>query len=81
MQDAPEYKDSGVEHWWKAPAARRVLAEEGRDLLWTDDDADEELGRDERAELARLGRLLIVCPDPRTGLCKKHLRRIDQFLA
>ena len=81
VQEAPEYKDSDAEHWWKAPGARRVLAEEGRDLLWTDDDADEWLGRQERTELASLGhRLLIVCPDSRTGLCKKHLKRITQFL-
>lgn len=80
VQEAPEAKDFDAERWWKMPAARRVLAEEGRDLLWTDDDADRELGRDERTELARLGRLLIVCPDSRTGLCKKHLRQIDGFL-
>jgi hypothetical protein len=80
VQEAPEYQDPGEEPWWKAPAARRILAEEGRDLLWTDDDADSELGRDERTKLASLGRLLIVCPNSRTGLCKKHLRRIDGFL-
>jgi len=84
VQDAPEYKrlDDFLdrERWWKAPAARRVLADEGRDLLWTDDDADTELARGERTELASLGRLVIVCPDSRTGLCKKHLRRIDAFL-
>lgn len=81
VQEAPEYKEYGAEGWWKSPAARRILAEEGRDLVWTDDDADLELGRDERMELATLGRrLLIVCPDSRTGLCRKHLRRIDKFL-
>jgi len=80
VQEAPEYKGFETERWWKTAAARRVLAKEGRDLLWTDDDADRELGTDERAELSRLGRLLIVCPDSRTGLCKKHLSRIDQFL-
>jgi len=80
VQEAPEYKGIGAYDWWKKPAARRVLAEEGRDLVWTDDDADMKLGRQGRTELASLGRLLIVCPDTRTGLCKKHLRRIGQFL-
>ncbi len=73
-----KYLDRG--RWWKLPAARRVLADEGRALLWTDDDADTDLRGEERAQLARLGRLLIVCPDRRTGLCKRHLRRIDAFL-
>jgi hypothetical protein len=80
VQEAPEYQAFGAEDWWKLPAARRVLAEEGRDLLWTDDDADLYLQGDQRAELASLGGLLIVCPDSRTGLCKKHLRRIARFL-
>lgn len=81
VQEAPEYKEFDADRWWKTPAARRVLGGEGRDLLWTDDDADRELAPDERAELAAMGRLLIVCPDSKTGLCGRHLRRIDEFLA
>jgi hypothetical protein len=49
--------------------------------LWTDDDANWELPKRERAELLKVGpRLLIVCPDASTGLCGEHLRRIGQFL-
>jgi hypothetical protein len=81
VQEAPEWKEqAGTEAWWKVPAARRVIAEEGRDLVWTDDDADRELSRGERAGLMGLGRLLIVCPQFATGLCRKHLRTIDRLL-
>lgn len=62
------------------PAARRVLGGEGRELLWTDDDALTELTPQERAELDGLGRMLIVAPRLETGLCPRHLRQIDRFL-
>jgi hypothetical protein len=81
---APEYGklDEFLDRnrWWKFPAARRVLADEHRALLWTDDDAGSDLRREERAELASLGRLLIVCPNAKTGLRRRHLRQIDAFL-
>jgi hypothetical protein len=84
VAEAPEYQQLHEfldrDRWWKLPAARRVLADEGRILLWTDDDAHTDLRRDERTELSGLGRLLIVCPDAMTGLCRRHLRRIDAFL-
>jgi hypothetical protein len=76
---APEF-DEPEEKWWKLPGARRVLGEEGRGLLWTDDDTGAEMSRAERAGLKSLGPLLIVCPDTMTGLNHRQLRRIDAFL-
>lgn len=85
VQHAPEFLDNRDylrrNKWWKYPAALRVLGEEGRPLVWTDDDAGTDLSRDERAELTELGRVLIVSPDHTTGLCRRHLRQIDAFLA
>ncbi|MFG1872060.1 hypothetical protein [Micromonospora arborensis] len=67
--------------WWKLPAAERVVNEEGRALLWTDDDADWELrphgGQD---ALARIQPTLIICPGRHIGLSPKNLRHIDAFL-
>lgn len=77
---APEFHAGTRQGWWKVPAVRRVLADEGRAVVWTDDDASHDLGHTERAELAALGRLLIVSPDPLTGLCKRHLAKISEFL-
>lgn len=67
--------------WWKLPAAERVVGEEGRALVWTDDDANRELrGRSGKENLSRLAPTLIVCPRTHIGLTRKHLRMIDGFL-
>lgn len=84
VQDAPEYaaRTDALRRgrWWKLPAAQRVMQDEGRSLLWTDDDAAWDLGREQEAYLASLGSLLVVAPSQQTGLCKRHLRLIDEFL-
>lgn len=67
--------------WWKLPAAERVVGEEGRPLIWTDDDIRSELewrGRDR--SLHALGRVLTVSPPTHVGLTPKHLRLIDEFI-
>lgn len=87
VQDAPEFhtvyqrgeSDRG-EGWWKYPAAHRVVVDEHRTLLWTDDDITWSLGRRGSGELRALGSALLVSPNDRTGLCKRHLRQIDEFL-
>lgn len=67
------------ETWWKLPAAERVLADEGRPLLWTDDDAREELARPGARD--RLdGTHLILSPRANVGLTPGNLRIIDAFL-
>lgn len=63
----------------KLAAARSVLDDEGRCLVWTDDDAIPEtwLLRD---ELEAGGRALLIAPSPRRGLQPSHLHSIEAFL-
>ncbi len=65
--------------WWKLGAVERVIREEGRRLLWTDDDirygGDEELER----VLSAPG-VLAVSPTPTTGLDRGDLASIADFL-
>jgi hypothetical protein len=79
LQPAPEFDEPISLTWWKLPAARRVLSE-GRRLIWTDDDVGSELSRVERRELKATGRALLLCPDTKTGLRHRHLKRIESFL-
>jgi len=95
VADAPEFLAGSQEAaaailedrspvWWKLPAAERVVAEEGRPLIWLDDDIADELWR-EGGTAYQIGTpdapALLVCPNERTGLTPKHLRMIDSFLA
>lgn len=84
VQYAPEFLDveEALRHdqWWKLPAAQRVVTDEGRALLWTDDDADWDLTAEQRTALEVAGRVLIVSPSSLVGLCRRHLRAIDEFL-
>jgi hypothetical protein len=71
VADAPEYKAflaEGVTGWWKRPAAERVLTEESRPLIWTDDDITWSLRRQGQDEIRALGPALLIAPDDRTGL-------------
>jgi hypothetical protein len=68
------------EAWWKLPAATRVLVDEKRPLIWTDDDITYDLGRRGQDEMRTLGPALLLGPNERTGLTPKHLRRITEFL-
>jgi hypothetical protein len=68
--------------WWKLPAAEGVVDGEGRALLWTDDDAETQLGlvggREHR--LYRLPAVLVVAPRTQIGLTPMDLLTIDAFL-
>lgn len=68
--------------WWKLPAAERVVAEEGRALLWTDDDAEVQLDgwTGEAHALRRTRSVLIVAPRTQVGLTPRDLLTIDAFL-
>ena len=84
VQESPEWTvhlRGETEEWWKIGAALRVVEDEHRALVWTDDDAyDYNLDRGVRTRITSAGPCLIVAPSPTTGLTPKHLRRIDAFL-
>jgi len=82
---APEHHDP-AEHtahgWWKLAAAARVLDEEGRRLVWTDDDISfgTQLLGSRVAELLRRPGVLAITPRTTIGLTRKNLLAVDEFL-
>jgi hypothetical protein len=79
---------SGYGEWWKLPAAQRVLSEEGRRLLWTDDDLAFEATRAYWSSLplplppglAADRSSLLISPRENLGLTRRHLADIADFL-
>lgn len=72
----------GLPIWWKLPAAIRVVRDEQRPLIWTDDDISSEL-HDRRYDFDNLRKhapLLTISPNRYTGLTPKHLRQIASWL-
>ena len=95
VADAPEFRNGsadaaawiaaggrpGREPWWKLGAAMRVVEQEGRSLVWTDDDIGDALWGADRINVGTDGApALLVCPDHRTGLIRRDLDVIDTFL-
>ena len=79
---APEFLERETDVWWKLPAAERVVREECRPLIWADDDITWSLAHyDVDAELRAHAPALLISPDETTGLMRKHLRQISDFLA
>jgi hypothetical protein len=70
----------GEPTWWKYGAAHRVLTEEGRALLWFDDDLESKLPRRLRDLMQANHAVLFISPDGHTGLIPRHLRQAEQFL-
>lgn len=74
----------GPETWWKLPAALRVVHEEGRRLIWTDDDLEMERWRAYGLGGLSIGLTgsarLLISPQDRLGLTPKHLRQIAEFI-
>lgn len=64
--------------WWKLPAAERVVLEERRHLIWTDDDINKELAR-YPSDMYDTGR--VISPKQNIGLTPKALEVIDTFLS
>ncbi|MEN3305778.1 MAG: hypothetical protein V7603_1980 [Micromonosporaceae bacterium] len=62
----------------KLAAAKRVLEDEGRYLVWTDDDAVPASWL-LREELAADGRALLISPPPRRGLQPPDMDAIEEF--
>ena len=71
----------GLPAWWKYGAARRVVIEERRPLVWVDDDITMELSRRTRDNLANIGPVRYISPDSTTGLIPRNLGEIDAFLS
>lgn len=84
VQDCPEFNTRyEIDHWFKLPAAERVVMKEGRELIWTDDDLGYCKGGDDWVTLQYMKderRVLTIAPHDNTGLTPKHLHRIDEFL-
>lgn len=95
VADAPEFRNGsadaaawiaagsrpGREPWWKLGAAMRVVEQEGRPLVWTDDDIGDALWGADHIKVGADGApALLVCPNHRTGLDAKDLMLIGQFL-
>lgn len=71
----------GLPRWWKLPAALRVVRDEQRPLIWTDDDINPELGsRYPIDNLKEHAPTLAISPNQYTGLTPKHLRQIAAWL-
>jgi hypothetical protein len=66
--------------WWKLAGAERVLLEEDRPLVWTDDDIDYYLEDAKLTSLREFSQALLVCPDHKCGLVQKELDKIRKFL-
>lgn len=67
--------------WWKLGAAERVLADEDRPLLWTDDDLNTEARRHRGvAAVMQHPRVLAINPQSTLGLITKNLRVIRDWL-
>jgi hypothetical protein len=71
--------------WWKLPAALRVVHEEKRQLIWTDDDLEIESRRKGGLQglplnLSGSESTLLLSPRMSQGLGRRHLRMIAEFL-
>lgn len=79
---AAAIREDRARTWWKLPAAERVVREEGRPLIWTDDDITWSLASyDTDAELMAYAPTLLVSPQENLGLTKKQLRKVSDFIA
>jgi hypothetical protein len=68
--------------WWKYELAEKVVVEEKRALIWTDDHIDLRVTDPQKRALRRLAedRVLMVWPKELDGLTHADLGRIRQFL-
>ena len=89
VQPSPEWADRTTsvrpregQVWFKLPAAQRVVEQEERALVWTDDDLAYRPTETTRAlrAMRKLRPVLTVAPSDRTALTPKHLRQIEAFL-
>lgn len=80
IAEAPEFRDYGESsrkhRWWKLGAVERVVKEEKRNLIWTDDDIYSEMPSIRPLTTGNL----FLNPNPYTGLAKKHLTAIRKYV-
>lgn len=69
-------------NWWKFQAAEDVLRNEGRHLVWTDDDLGSEW-QHLIADIARECELNVICVQPQTycGLREAELNEVEKFIS
>lgn len=81
VAEAPEYKDRkyGTD-WWKLGAAERVVFDEGRPLIWTDDELFFWLSNARRLELAYKSNSLFIAPHQNIGLSLNNIKTIREFV-
>lgn len=91
VESAPEFDDyrsfqkqailDGRPTWWKLPAAQRVVVDEGRPLIWVDDDLYHEYRRRDDADdkLGGSQPTLLICPTPIDGLTLAELEKVRVF--
>lgn len=73
-------RDPDLAGWWKLPAAIQVV-NEGRPLLWLDDDLDVFRDQVEASPVGQHRDRLLIAPTLGVGLTPRHLARIIEFLA
>lgn len=67
-------------YWWKMPAALRVVNDEERTLIWTDDDLSGSEIRHFSENIAWDNtKHLLITPDTVAGLTPANLERIEEF--
>lgn len=71
---------SGLPRWWKYPAAESILTDEGRRVIWIDDDIDTELTRATRRVLRAMHPVELVCPHQGSGITLKHMQQVEARL-
>lgn len=63
--------------WWKYPAAENLVSDEGRRVIWIDDDIDYQITAGGRRALKAIYNLVLVCPNERTGIIPKHMVKVE----
>lgn len=77
LDEFPAYDMYESEDWWKAEIVAASIADEGRPVIWTDDD----IAEDDIAEFGGSVKAasLLISPDTASGLISEDLRRIVEF--
>lgn len=81
-----EWWHSGITDWWKANLLLEWIAEhpEVTHVVWCEDELNDEdrveAARTVYNEIRRMGvRLMVICPDEKTGLSNHHIDMINTF--